>query len=227
MRSLRKQVFFNDLTFQVFEDVYEPAEDTFLVADSLSQIVKEGDTLLDVGTGCGILAIIAATKAKKVIATDVNPYAVKCVKLNAKINKVASKIEVLRGDLFQPIRKTEKFDVIVFNAPYLLSSSSERRTWIGQSWAGGPTGRQLIDRFIIEAPCYLKRKGKILLVQSSLANIDETLENFRKVGLVAKVITEAKVAFETIVVIQASHLFKRHIKNSQGEKHEVFSVAVD
>jgi len=212
MRSLRKRVFYDDLTFQVFEDVYEPAEDTFLVANSLAQIVKEADTLLDIGTGCGILAIIAARKAKKVIATDVNPHAVKCARLNAKINGVAHKINVRLGDLFQSIKKAERFDVILFNAPYLPSSQCEQRTWIGRSWAGGPTGRQLIDRFIIEAPNYLKRNGKVLLVQSSLANIDGTLKKLREAGLEAQVVAEKKVSFETIVVIRASHLFKQHIK---------------
>jgi len=203
MKSLRKQVFYDDLVFQVFEDVYEPAEDTFLVADTLISTVEEGDTVLDVGTGCGILAIIAARKAKKVIATDVNSHAVKCARLNTRINKVSHKIKVCQGNLFQPIRKTERFNVIVFNAPYLPSSPREQRTWIERSWAGGPTGRELIDQFIIAAPHYLKRQGKILLVQSSLANIDETLERFRKANLEAQVIAEKKVAFETIVVIQA------------------------
>jgi len=203
MKSLRKRAFCDDLVFQVFEDVYEPAEDTFLVADTLASIVEEGDIVLDIGTGCGILAIIAARRAKKVIATDMNPSAVKCARLNARINKVSNKIKVRQGNLFQPIRKTERFNVIVFNAPYLPSSPHEQRTWIERSWAGGPTGRKLIDQFIIEAPRYLKRRGKILLVQSSLANIDKTLERFRKANLEAQVIAEKKVAFETIVVIQA------------------------
>jgi len=208
MKSWRKRVFFDDLVFHVFEDVYEPAEDTFLIADSLAQIVTKSDTVLDMGTGCGILAIIAAKKeAKKVVATDMNPHAVECARQNAKVNQVASRIEVRQGDLFQPMRKAERFDIIVFNAPYLPSSPREQGTWIGRSWAGGPTGRKLIDRFILDAPHYLKRRGKILLVQSSLANIDETLEKFREVDLGAKVIAESKVAFETIIVIQASHLF--------------------
>jgi len=203
MKSSRKQVYYDDLVFQVFEDVYEPAEDTFLVADSLVQIVEEDDTLLDIGTGCGILAIIAARKAKKVVATDVNPHAVECARLNAESNGLSHKIEVRQGVFFQPIQKTERFDVIVFNAPYLTSAPSEQRTWIGRSWAGGPTGRQIIDRFIADAPQYLKRNGKILLVQSSLANIEETLKKFREANFETRVIAEKKVAFETIVVIQA------------------------
>jgi len=214
MKSWRKRVFYDDLVFHVFEDVYEPAEDTFLMAHSLAQTVRKNDTVLDIGTGCGILAIIAAKKeAKKVIATDVNPHAVECARQNAKVNQVASKIEMRLGDLFQPVRKTERFHIIVFNAPYLPSSPREQRTWIERSWAGGRTGRKLIDRFILKAPHYLKRNGKILLVQSSLANIDETLEKFREVDLEAKVIAESKVAFETIMVVQASHLFRQRIRN--------------
>ncbi len=203
MKSPRKQSYYDDLVFQVFENVYEPAEDSFLAADILAQTVKENDAVLDVGTGCGILAIVAAKKAKSVIATEINPNAIECAQLNAEINKVGSKIEMRRGSLFQSILKTEKFNIIVFNAPYLPCPQSERRTLLGRAWAGGPTGREVIDRFITEAPHHMKRNGKILLVQSSLTDIDETLRRFQEAGLEAQVVAQKKVAFETIVVIQA------------------------
>jgi len=214
MKSSKKKVFYNDLVFYVLQDVYEPAEDTFLLAENLA--VREDDLVLDMGTGCGILAVLAAKKAKKVVAVDLNPHAVRCTKLNAEMHGVVDKVDVRLGDLFQPIGRNEKFDVIVFNAPYLPSTSNETRIWIGRAWAGGPTGRRIIDRFIKEASRYLKRNGRILLVQSSLANIDRTLERFRQAGLEAKVIAEEKVAFETIVVIQASHLFEKRINNCHG-----------
>jgi release factor glutamine methyltransferase len=203
MKSSKKQVHYDGFVFQVAEDVYEPAEDSFLVADYLTQVVKEDDVVLDVGTGCGILAVVAARKAKNVVATDINPHAVKCAKLNAKTNQVNNKMDVRLGDLFTPIHKTEKFDLIVFNAPYLPTASSEQKTWVGRAWSGGPTGRQLIDRFVHEAPRYLARNGRILLVQSSLADIDETLKAFSEKGLEARVVAEKKFAFETIVVVEA------------------------
>jgi release factor glutamine methyltransferase len=213
MKSSRKQIFYGDLIFSVLTDVYEPADDTFLIADILSQIVRKGDFALDIGTGCGILAIIASMKARRVIATDVNPHAVECAKINAENNKTTGTIIIRLGDLFQPLRKDEKFDVIVFNAPYLPTSQLEQGTWIGRSWSGGPTGRQLSDRFIQEVPSYLKKNGKILLVQSSLANIARTLKKFSQAGLEAEIVAEKKVSFETIVVIQASHLFGRHVRS--------------
>jgi release factor glutamine methyltransferase len=205
MKSLRKQIFYGDLTLQIFENVYEPSEDTFLAADNLT--VNEEDQVLDMGTGCGILAILAAQKARKVVAVDLNPHAVLCAQKNAETNKLANKIDVRKGNLFQPIHKDEKFSLIIFNAPYLPSDPDEERSWLGKSWAGGPEGRLLIDKFILGAPCHLEKKGRILLVQSSLTDTDETLEKFRQMNFEAKVIAEKKVFFEKIVLIQASKPF--------------------
>ena len=211
MRSSRKTVYYADLCFEVFDEVYEPSEDTFLIADRLDQAIVEEGTVLDIGTGCGILGVIASRKASKVVATDMNPQAVECAKQNAKANKAAAKMEVRLGDLFEPVLKTEKFDVILFNAPYLPSKPEEEKTWTDRAWAGGRAGRHIIDRFISDAPEYLNEKGRILLVQSTLSNIQATLRRFSDAGLDAKVIAEKKVAFETIFVIQASHLSKHGI----------------
>jgi release factor glutamine methyltransferase len=212
MKSSRKQAFYDKLTFEVFDEVYEPAEDTFLIADYFAQVVKETDTVLDIGTGCGILAVIAAKKALKVVATDLNPHAVECARLNVKTNNVSGKVDVRQGDLFKPIQKTEKFDVIIFNAPYLPSEPHEENTWIGRAWAGGHSGRQVVDRFIDEAPRYLKEEGRILLAQSTLANIEKTITKFYRAGLEASVVAEKKFPFETIVVVQAKAFIPRSSK---------------
>jgi len=201
MKSSRKKIFFNDCVFYVSKDVYEPAEDTFLLAENLS--VNDNDVVLDMGTGCGILGILAARKASWVVATDLNPYAVKCAKTNAKLNMVAGKMDILLGDLFHPMKQNERFSLIIFNAPYLPSDPGEEKTWIGRSWAGGPTGRQLIDRFISEAPQYLKKNGRILLVQSSLSDVKETLHKLKKMELNGRILSEKKVMFETLVLIEA------------------------
>ncbi len=212
MKSSRKEAFYDDLVFQVFEEVYEPAEDTFLTADYLAQNVKETDTVLDMGTGCGILAITAAKKATKVIATDLNPHAVECTRFNAEANNVSNKVDVRLGDLFDSIQETERFDLIVFNAPYLPSELHEEETWLGRAWAGGKNGRQLIDKFVNEAPLYLRQDGRILLTQSTLTNIDGTILKFSEEGFQASVVAEKKFPFETIAVIYAKAFISRKQK---------------
>jgi release factor glutamine methyltransferase len=208
MNSPRKKIFFDNYVFYVLNDVYEPGEDSFLLAENL--VVNQNDVVLDVGTGCGILGILAAKKAKKVVATDVNPHAVSCARMNAKLNEVAGKMDIRLGNLFEPVEGNEKYNVIVFNAPYLPSERSEQKTWIERAWAGGPSGRELVDQFISQAPRYLMEKGKIILVQSTLSNIDETIQKLEKEGLRAVIVAKKKVAFETIVVIQAERQPRQH-----------------
>jgi len=226
MKSSIRTIRYNDLRLLIFRNVYEPAEDTFLAADNL--IVNENDHILDMGTGCGILAILAAKKAKQAVAVDINPQAVRCARKNAEANKLADKVDIRRGDLFQPIRRNEKFNLIVFNAPYLPSTTMETQSWLGRAWAGGPTGRQTLDRFINEAPHHLRKKGRILLVQSCLADFDNTLRKFHSLGFEARVVAFKKVAFETIVLIEAKSFIPTVRKRTRrGEKSEVSRVAVD
>jgi release factor glutamine methyltransferase len=202
MHSHVKKVFFADYVFHVWENVYEPAEDSFLFADNLA--VKNGEVVLDMGTGCGILGIIAAEKASAVVAVDINPYAVRCALENAKLNGVADKISFVQGDMFAPLSLEVKFDVILFNAPYLPSEYGEEKSWLSRAWTGGCNGRQPIDCFITEAPKHLKQNGRILLLQSTLSGLDETMEGFSRMGLKTSILAECNLPFfETILLIKA------------------------
>ena len=112
-------------------------------------------------------------------------------------------MEVILGDLFRPIREGERFDLILFNAPYLPTEEAASRDWIDYAWSGGETGRKVIDRFISIAPEHLNKDGRILLVQSTLSDVDETLKRFREKGLKAKILAEEEVDFETITLLEA------------------------
>lgn len=200
MPSPTKRITFGNLRFDVNDDVYEPAEDSFLFAENLN--VKQGQVVLDLGTGSGILALTAAQKAETV-AVDLNPYAVRCAKENAKLNH-AQNVAFLQGDLFKALADGVKFDLVLFNAPYLPSEEGEEETWIGRSWAGGAKGRVVVDRFIAQVPAYLKPDGRVLLMQSTLTGVDETLSAFKTAGLKATVIaTQQLPFFETLTLIEA------------------------
>jgi release factor glutamine methyltransferase len=139
-----------------------------------------------------------------VVAVDVNPHAVRCARENAKMNCVLNKMFFVQGDLFTAIRVGEKFDLILFNAPYLPSGDSEDNSWLGRAWSGGVAGRQVIDRFIPEAPKYLRRDGRVLLMQSTLSGCDETVRKFEENGLRASFVAERALPFfETIVLVGA------------------------
>jgi release factor glutamine methyltransferase len=204
MSSWPRRVFFGEYVFEVSEEVYEPAEDTFLAARNLT--VETDARVLDMGTGCGILAVLAARNAGKVVAVDINPYAVRCTSRNAQLNGVSAKVETRLGNLFQVLEAEEEFDLIIFNAPYLPVDPGEGKSWVEKAWSGGESGRTIIDRFLNTVSQHLSENGRVLLVQSSLSDIDETLKQFFRHGLRASIADEEKLPYERIVLIDARSL---------------------
>src|SRR5674476_606804 len=95
--------------------VYVPDADTYLLLDAARLEVVAGDRVLEVGTGCGLIAAELARIAG-VVATDINPHAALCAKKRG--------LEVIQGDLFCGIRST--FDLVLFNPCLLYTSPSPR-----------------------------------------------------------------------------------------------------
>ena len=100
------------------EGVYQDAEDSWLIQDSVREFVKKNKPkkVLDMGSGTGILAIQAKLSgAQEVWAADINPLATRLIEKNAVLNK--TEIVVIESNLFSNISGT--FDLIIFNPPYL------------------------------------------------------------------------------------------------------------
>jgi len=193
---------FDKSVFTVDENVYAPAEDSFLFAENLD--VQEDDSVLDMGSGCGILGILAAKKARSVLAVDVNPFAIRCTKRNAVLNGTFHRMAFIQGDLFSPLQNLAKFTVVLFNTPYLPMFQSETRSWIELSWDGGSSGRFVIDRFIVDVKKHLEQTGRVMLLQSTLAGVDETIQRFEACGMTAKTMAQLALPFfETLFLIEA------------------------
>jgi release factor glutamine methyltransferase len=191
---------YQGMEFQTCEKVYEPAEDTFLLAENLK--VKKTDKVLEIGTGTGIIAIITSKITENVIAVDINKYAVECALKNSKLNQ--SDIDIRLGDLFDSI-EGEKFDLILFNTPYLPTDEDERiDDELESAWDGGPDGRLVIDRFIEELSVHLNPKGCVQLVQSSLANVEETMGRLMEKGFEVSITASERFFFEEVVVLTAN-----------------------
>lgn len=190
---------YGSVEYNECKEVYPPAEDTFLLIDNLK--IKDNDSVLEIGAGCGLVSITASLLAKSVVSTDINPYAIKCIKNNIKINN-RENITVLESDLFENIN--EKYDLILFNTPYLPVDEEEHvDDDYSKAWDGGVDGRAIIDKFLKEAPKYLKEKGKIQLVQSSFSDNDKTLTYLKDNGFNAEITANIHQFFEDITLITA------------------------
>lgn len=82
-------------------------------------IRRHAQATLDLGTGSGILALLAAAHSEHIAAVDSNPRALATAQLNARLNAVAN-VEFLQGDLFEPV-KGRQFDLIVCNPPFVIA----------------------------------------------------------------------------------------------------------
>jgi release factor glutamine methyltransferase len=113
---------------------------------------------------------------------------------------------LIQGDLLAPVREGEEFDMILFNAPYLPSEEGEGSSWLERAWAGGISGRKMIDGFIRESPQHLRPNGEILLMQSSLSEVGETRRGFEEKSLrVDVVVSQDLPFFETVFLLRARH----------------------
>ena len=182
------------------ELVYIPSDDTFLLAENLE--IKEGMSVLEIGTGSGLVSMYASLLTDDVTATDINYNALELAEKNFKLNKIDT-VKLEFGDMFEPI-KDKKFDVILFNTPYLPTDSDDIiDDDLNYAFDGGLNGRKVIDRFINEVSNHLNDKGIVQMIQSSLSDNDRTLDMFDRNGFVAEIAESEKFFFEEIVLINA------------------------
>ena len=180
--------------------VYIPSDDTFLLAENLE--IKEEQSVLEIGTGSGLVSMYASLLTDDVTATDINYNALELAEKNFKLNNINT-IKLEFGDLFEPV-KDKKFDVILFNTPYLPTDSDDIiNDDLNYAFDGGLDGRKVIDRFINEVSNHLNDKGIVQIIQSSLSDNDRTLDMFDRNGFVAEIAASEKFFFEEIVLINA------------------------
>lgn len=115
-------------------------------------IHRPGADYLDLGTGCGYLALLAARKGGHVVASDVNPRSRAFVELNAWLNGMQN-VEPVTGDLFAPV-SGRQFDLVFSNPPYVISPEN-RLVYM----SGGMKGDAFCRRIASEVAPYLRDGG--------------------------------------------------------------------
>ncbi|XP_010975688.1 methyltransferase N6AMT1 [Camelus dromedarius] len=173
-----------------FSDVYEPAEDTFLLLDALEAAAPEltgVEICLEVGSGSGVVSAFLASRIGPqvlYICTDVNPEAALCTLETARCNKVH--IQPIITDLVKGLlpRLKEKVDLLVFNPPYVVTPPEEVGSHgIEAAWAGGRNGREVMNRFFPLAPDLLSPRGLFFLVTTKENNPEDILKIMKTKGL--------------------------------------------
>ena len=185
--------------FKVFEHVYNPSDDSYLLADNLT--VKKGDFVLEIGTGCGLLSNIAAMKGARVISLDISPHAINCAKYNSELNNLNDEIDLIIGDLFSPFKNTLKFDLIIFNPPY-LPDDNKNDDIIVKAWSGGQTGNEIILKFLENLQHYMRLETLTQIIISSLSDTEKIYDKIKELSFNFKIIAEEKHFFEKIILLE-------------------------
>jgi len=177
------------------DEVYRPAEDSYLLAETALERVEPDSLVLDVGTGSGYVGWRLREEAgAQVVGVDVNPAA------TARARERG--LDVVQGDLVSPFRR-RTFDVVCFNPPYLPAPP-------GGGWddpmeaalTGGETGREVIERFLADAGRLLVPGGELLLLVSTLTGPDAVRETAAGHGFVSEVLAEEPHPFEKLLVFR-------------------------
>jgi release factor glutamine methyltransferase len=146
--------------------VYCPEDDSYflseIIEDKIPLMLKKNGYLkiLEIGSGSGIqlqTALNLGVKKQNIFSCDINPKAVHYCSQQG--------FNCIESDLFGNIKG--KFDLIIFNPPYLPKDSQEpKNSQIATT--GGNNGGEIINKFLKQAVRHLSKEGKIILLTSSL-----------------------------------------------------------
>jgi len=168
-------------------NTYQPAEDTFFLADHIED--EKGKTALDIGTGTGFLAKILSDSFDLVIGTDININS-----LRQQAAPIRNRICCNAADVF-----SKKFDLIICNLPYLATDEI-----IDIATDGGTEGFEIPAQIIKSAlPC-LNKSGKFIFVTSSLSNYQKLIDMINSQGFRARILARKKLFFEELILVQVT-----------------------
>ncbi len=203
---------------------YPAQDDTWLLADVLRRTgLADGRRVLDVCTGTGALAVVAAgAGAASVDAVDLSWRSVLSARANSRLRRAG--VTVHRGDLFAPVAG-RSFDLVLANPPYVPADTDVLpRHTIDRCWDGGVDGRLLVDRICDGVRGVLAPGGRLLLVQSCVTGEQQTLDRLRAVGLTASVAARAVVPFGPVMRARARMLRSRGLLADDARGEEVLVV---
>jgi len=220
---------YSHLSSKDYENVYEPAEDTFILLDALElelSFLKSHKPLIvaEIGTGSGVV-ISALSKyldyqAFGFFGIDINKFACDAAKRTAKANNV--NVEVLNMDLLTSFKKNS-IDLLVFNPPY-VPTDCERQSNVPEqtkfyddeseqvfqrdekmlikSWAGGIDGCEVINRLLFKLDEILAPNGIFYLLLIKDNKPEKIRQQLDKLGFNSHQIIDRKIRGEHLLVLK-------------------------
>jgi len=178
---------FWSFVFAVNSEVLIPRPETELVVEQAISLSPQTGTIVDIGTGCGNIAVSLAKELPKIriVATDISKKALKTAQLNANTYGL-DKIEFYQGSMLAPLRKLElekMCDIIVSNPPYVSEKEwGELSLEITEhepkkALVAGQTGLECIEELIKQAPVYLK-PGSFLIFEFGAGQKEKIQSHF-------------------------------------------------
>jgi HemK-related putative methylase len=155
-------------------------------------LAPPGASVLDMGTGSGAAAVVAAGWAGRVVAVDINPAAVRCAQINVLLSQVEDRVAVRQGDLFDCVWD-ERFDLVLFNPPFYRGTPNNG---FDQAWRA----TDVIERFAAGLPGHLTPGGRALVVLSSDGETAAFLSAFGQHGLSWRVVAQRDLINEVLTV---------------------------
>ncbi len=182
------------ITVELLGKKFTILRNVFFLPEAVSAFIEkmqinQDETVLDIGTGTGVIAIFSIYKgASKAVAIDINPAAVRNAKINSKQHGVADKIDIRLSDIFEAIGKEEKFDVITANLPF----HNKKAVDIVEA-SMYDTNFQSNRRFLHGASKHLTTNGRIYMWQSNFGALEEMKMLATENGFQVKKIGENKM----------------------------------
>lgn len=185
--------------FEVPEEVYEPAEDSWLLALALDEAGPwEGARAADVGCGAGVQAVTLAAAGARVLAVDRLPAALRATRANAASNDLQGRVDPFRGDLLEATGPGWA-DVVACNPPYLpetgLLEGAE-----AAALEAGETGVETALALARDLDRVLAPGGRAYVVSSTVGDPEALEEGIREAGLAGEVVAEESFPFERLRV---------------------------
>lgn len=194
--------------------IYQPAEDSYLLSKTLKDYLnslknqssgkssqpskKFNDitdiSILDMGSGSGIQAKTCRDLGfSNILTADINPEAVKLLK--------KQKFKTIKTNLFSNINKKQKFNLIIFNPPYLPEDRLEPED-SRLATTAGKNGNEIIIKFLKQVKSHLNKNASILLLFSSLSKPDIIKKHAEQLGFNMKLLNKKKIFFEELFVYE-------------------------